>query len=132
MNAFNFNENARNRNMGEYVGRVQNVQDAFDKEGELMFDNIANLNLQKARFQDDMAQRRYTGIMSNDSHIVGTLDNRQGKYYTGVDMNPYFEQRKQPTSEIFTNNDLERRAEGLRKIFKNASDDKIIDLLKGK
>ncbi len=87
MNAFNANELAKNNNMAEYVGRVQTVEDSWDKEGEMLKDNLRNYSLQSAMTSDDFSKRRLTGLLTNEKF----LPQKYGRYRYGIDQNPYFE-----------------------------------------
>ena len=103
MNTFNYNENAKNENMADYVGKVQMVEDQYDKEGERMLDNIRNYGLQRAQTNDDLAQRKLTGLLTNQRFVSSRLPD--GTY--GIKVNPYYEKStsKTDSSPMFNQND---------------------------
>ena len=102
MNAFNANELSKNNNMADYVGKTQIVEDQFDKEGELMKDNLRNYGLQEARMEDDLQMRKLSGLLTNEKFVP----NKFSRNTYGISMNPYFERLKTDySSNPFFQND---------------------------
>ena len=85
--SYNYNNVAQNRDLGEYVRNVQNVEGKYQENMDRIKSNITNYNLQGAKITDDLSMRNLTDKLTNKEFVP--VRNPDGSYT--VQRNPYFD-----------------------------------------